>query len=288
MFACECRHPLTWSSSCGRTTEGRVSRLPACACLPSAIHRPAVAGALPACLPNRPAAAALVLPPQQPGSACEVAARATPACGQPSAVPFPVILFGPADSSASLKYLRAVRVMYEQLSPEVRTAPTRLSQELLLSCCPACAVCCMYPARPVNSLSCMATTGFDTLCVVRRARRVWLAEQFLLSLRVHTLPGMQTEEHRPLLPYLLLSGLEHPANVARFTPQMLRDAGAPLHQNTGLAEKPRVARVGCCAVQAWLEGRAGGRRGSRHCTAASLRACEPGTPLSKHLSTSQH
>lgn len=75
----------------------------------------------------------------------------------------------------------------------------------------------------------MPTKGCDTLSVMRRTHAVWLAEQILLSLRVHTLLGMQTEEHRPLLPYLLLSGLEHPANVARFTPQMLRDAGALVH-----------------------------------------------------------
>lgn len=35
----------------------------------------------------------------------------------------------------------------------------------------------------------------------------------------------QSEEHRPLLPYLLLSGMEHAADVARFTPEMIRDAG---------------------------------------------------------------
>ncbi|KAI7839647.1 hypothetical protein COHA_006646 [Chlorella ohadii] len=45
------------------------------------------------------------------------------------------------------------------------------------------------------------------------------------SMYAHLSP--ESEAHRPLLPYLLLSGLEHPANVARFTPQMLRDAGVP-------------------------------------------------------------
>lgn len=138
MFACVCRRPLTWSSSCGRTTKRRVSRLLACACLPSAIHRPAVAGAVPACLSNRLAAAALPLPPQQPALAAHVKRQPMPL---PPAANLPVFRglcpLRPADNSPSLKYLRAVRAMFEQLSPEVRTtASTRTTAvvRLVLPC----------------------------------------------------------------------------------------------------------------------------------------------------------
>ena len=94
---------------------------------------------------------------------------------------------------------------------------------MLMLCC--CCAACALPGHAACALL-VCYLQFWQAGLLSLAPDGAHQHALLLTTAIRCTPVSQSEAHRPLLPYLLLSGLEHPANVARFTPQMLRDAGA--------------------------------------------------------------
>jgi hypothetical protein len=124
----------------------------------------------------------------------------------------------PADGTASLQYLRSVRTAFSHLSPEVCVindagwcgwcwpASVPLSASVCGAACPIFFTCLLSQAF-IDTLQCIGLQDTN-LCHPSLPPRY-----------------LQHEEHRPLLPYCLLMGLERPQDVARFTAADVKAAG---------------------------------------------------------------
>lgn len=124
----------------------------------------------------------------------------------------------PADGTASLQYLRSVRTAFSHLSPEVCVindagwcgwcwpASVPLSASVCGAACPIFFTCLLTQAF-IDTLQCI---GLQDTNLCHPSLPPWY---------------LQHEEHRPLLPYCLLMGLERPQDVARFTAADVKAAG---------------------------------------------------------------